>query len=277
MLMECINSGEMSTTMKQGVISLIAKPDKDPNILENWRPISLLTIDYKLITSVFANRLRKGLNNIISEYHTGFLKDRHITNNTRLVLDLLDYAENVEDGAIILFFIFFKAFDTVEHKFLFKTIALFGFGNNFLNIVKMFYTDISSVIFNTSTTKRFNINRGVRQGCPISPFLFLLVVELLSIGIVNNYEIQGLKIFDNVLKISQLADDTTLFKKNVSFIPHAISFINTFSRASGLTLNLSKREILSLHTINDKYITNIPVKSSVKYLGIFVKFKKKLC
>ncbi len=189
------------------VISLIAKPDKDPHLSENWRPISLLTIDYKLITSVFANRSRKGLNNIISEYQTGFLKGRHITNNIRLVLDLLDYAENVEDGAIILFLDFFKAFDTVEHKFLFKTIALFGFGNNFLNIVKMFYTDISSsVILNTSTTKRFNINRGVRQGGnlgAISPFLFLVVVELLSIGIV--------KIFDNVLKISQLADDTTLF------------------------------------------------------------------
>ncbi len=113
---------------------------------------------------------------------------------------------------------FFKAFDTVEHKFLFKTIALFGFGNNFLNIVKMFYTDISSsVILNTSITKRFNTNHGVRQGCPISPFLFLFVVELLSIGIVNNDEI------------------FTLFKKNVSFIPHAISFINKFSRASGLT------------------------------------------
>ncbi len=108
MLMECINSGEMSTTMKQGVISLIAKPDKDPHLLKNWRPISLLTIDYKLITSVFANRLRKGLNNIISEYQTGFLKGRHITNNIRLVLDLLDYAENVEDGAIILFWIFLR-------------------------------------------------------------------------------------------------------------------------------------------------------------------------
>ncbi len=108
MLMECINSGEMSTTMKQGVISLIAKPDKDPHLLENWRPISLLTIDYKLITSVFANRLRKGLNNIISEYQTGFLKGRHITNNIRLVLDLLDYAENVEDGAIILFLDFLR-------------------------------------------------------------------------------------------------------------------------------------------------------------------------
>ncbi len=124
------------------------------------------------------------------------------------MLDLLDYAVNVEDGAIILFLDFFKAFDTVENEFMFKTIALFGFGNNFLKI-KMFYTDISSpVILNTATTKRFNINRGLRQGCPISPFLFMLVVEL-SIGIVNNDEIQGLKIFDNALKISQLADDST--------------------------------------------------------------------
>lgn len=100
---ECINSGEMTTTMKQGIISLIAKPDKDPNLIENWRPISLLTIDYKLITLVFANRLREGLNKIISEYQSGFLKGRHITNNIRLVLDLLDYAENVDEGAVIFF------------------------------------------------------------------------------------------------------------------------------------------------------------------------------
>ncbi len=131
------------------------------------------------------------------------------------MLDSLDYAENVEDGAIILVVDFFKAFDIVEHEFLFKTIALFGFGNTFLNIVKMFYNDISgSVIINTSTTKIFNINRGVGQGCPISPFLFLLVVELLSIGIVNNNEIQGLNIFDKVLTISQLADDF-IFKERI--------------------------------------------------------------
>ncbi len=61
----------------------------------------------------------------------------------------------------------------------------------------------------------------------------------------------------------------TLFLKNVSFIPNAISFINDFSRASDLTLHLSKCEILPLHTINDNYILNIPIKSSVKYLGIF--------
>ncbi len=67
-----------------------------------------------------------------------------------------------------------------------------------------------------------------------------------------------------------MADDSTLFLKNVSFIPYAISFINIFSRASGLTLNLSKCEILPLHTLNDKYIMNIPVKSSVKCLEIFV-------
>ncbi len=66
------------------------------------------------------------------------------------------------------------------------------------------------MIVNTSTTKIFNINRGVRQGCPMSPFLFLL----LSIGIVNNDEIQGLNIFDTVLKISQLADDF-IFKERI--------------------------------------------------------------
>lgn len=59
MFIECINSGEMSTSMNQEVISLIAKPDKDSQLIENWRAISLLTIDYKRITLVFANRLGK--------------------------------------------------------------------------------------------------------------------------------------------------------------------------------------------------------------------------
>ena len=87
---ECISQKEMSTTMKQGIISLIPKPDKDILLIDNWRPITLLTIDYKILSLAFANRLKTGLDNIVAETQSGFMKGRHISNNIRLVLDLLD-------------------------------------------------------------------------------------------------------------------------------------------------------------------------------------------
>ncbi len=177
---ECISQGDMTATMKQGIISLIPKPDKDLLVIDNWRPISLLTLDYKILASVYAKRLSYGLGNIISESQPGFMKGRHISNNIRLVLDLLDYPDLIHSDGLILFLDFHKAFDTIEHKCIFRTLELFGFWKAFIETVTMFYTGInSSVIGNFDTSKKFNIYRGVRQGCPISPFLFLLATELL--------------------------------------------------------------------------------------------------
>ncbi len=100
---ECISQGDMTATMKKGVISLIPKPDKDLLVIDNWRPISLLTLDYKILASVCAKRLSYGLGNIISESQSGFMKGRHISNNIRLVLDLLDYPDLIHSDSLILF------------------------------------------------------------------------------------------------------------------------------------------------------------------------------
>ena len=154
----------MSTTMKQGIISLIPKPDKDILLIDNWRPITLLTIDYKIVSLAFANRLKTGLDNIVAETQSGFMKGRHISNNIRLVLDLLDYADQVHSKAFILFLDFYKAFDTIEHGFLIECLKLFGYWTTFVEIIDMFYKEInSSVILNFNTSQRFDIKRGVRQ------------------------------------------------------------------------------------------------------------------
>ncbi len=155
---ECISQGDMTATMKQGVISLIPKPDKDLLVIDNWRPISLLTLDYKILASVYAKRLSYGLGNIISESQSGFMKDRHISNNIRLELDLLDYPDLIHSDGLILFLDFHKASDTIEHKCIFRTLELFGFWKAFIETVTMFYTGInSSVIVNFDISKRFNI------------------------------------------------------------------------------------------------------------------------
>lgn len=105
--------------MKQGVICLITKPKKDTLLLDNWRPISLLNNDYKLFALIFSKRFKLILNSIIDENQSGFMNNRHIFNNIRLVFDLIDYSDFIEDVSLILFLDFFKAFVTIEHPFTF--------------------------------------------------------------------------------------------------------------------------------------------------------------
>lgn len=106
---------------------------KDLFLLDNWRPISLLNNDDKVFALIFAKRLKSVLDSIIEETQSGFMRNRHITNNIRLVLYILDYPEfNVENG-FILFLDFCKAFDSVEHQFIFESLIKFGFGNFFTN------------------------------------------------------------------------------------------------------------------------------------------------
>ena len=124
----------MSTTMKQGLITLIPKPEKDHLLIENWRPITHLNCDYKIFSLIFVKRLKRGLNEIIGETQTGFMTNCHISSNIRLVLVLtfLDYSDYIESESLEVFLDYYKALDTVEHNFLYKALQLFGFGPNFV-------------------------------------------------------------------------------------------------------------------------------------------------
>ncbi len=89
--------------MTQGVINLIPKPQKDHSQLENWRPISLLNNDYKILAMIFAKKIKCVLNDIIDECQSGFMTDRLISNNIRLILDILDYSDLIPDDSLLIF------------------------------------------------------------------------------------------------------------------------------------------------------------------------------
>lgn len=257
-------------TMTQGVITLIPKPNKDKECLENWRPITLLNNDYKILASILARRIKDVLNSIIDESQSGFMEKRHITNNIRLVLDLLDYEDLIPNDSFLLFLDFYKAFDSLEHKFIFKALDKFGFGDYFCRAIRTLYKNNNSCIkLKFGTSPRFSLSRGVRQGCPISPYLFLLASQLLALHI-SSSNLQGITIDDRQIIISQLADDTTLFLNDASQIPHALKLIESFSKASGLYLNIKKCELMAIKNCNVPIICNIPVKDQITYLGIVI-------
>lgn len=99
----------------------------------------------------------------------------HIANNIRLVLDLIGYADRCNDDNLILFLDFCKAFDTIEHNFMFQALEKFGFGPYFCAAIKTMYENANcSIKLHTGTSPRFDLKCGVRQGCPVSPYLFLI-------------------------------------------------------------------------------------------------------
>ncbi len=144
---------------------------------------------------------------------------------------------------IILTVDFETAFDSISWNFIDKTLEAFIFCPAFRGCVKTLYKNISSVVVNNGDTSDwFNPMRGVRQGYPISPYLFIMAVELLAIGIRENPKIKGIKINVSILKITQLADDTTCFVADIPSVKDIFVMFKCFELCSGLKINTDKRK-----------------------------------
>ena len=137
---------------------------------------------------------------------------RYIGSNIRLLSDIMEFSDSKKNPGILLFVDFEKAFDTLEWSFILKTLEAFNFGDNFRKWVSVLYNNAQSSIMNGGfMTNYFEISRGVRQGCPLSPSLFILAVELLALKIRQNPNCRGIQLpNDREVKISQFADDTTV-------------------------------------------------------------------
>lgn len=116
---ESIDNEKLPSSLTQGLITLIPKPQKEILLLDNRRPISLLNNDYKIIAICLAKKLKETLNDIMTQ--SGLMTGRHITNNIRLVLDILDYSELIEDESFIIFLDFYKAFDSLQHIYVYSS------------------------------------------------------------------------------------------------------------------------------------------------------------
>ena len=239
--------GELSIDQKRGIIKLLPKKDKILKFLKNWRPISLLNTDYKIIAHVLAARLQIILPYIIHPDQNGYIKGRYIGCNIRTIYDVIELSQNLENANIITFIDYEKAFDSLKLSFLFKTLKTFGFGDYFINWVKVLYKNISSCVVNNGySSEFFHLSKGVRQGCPLSALLFILVVEILAIKIRNDKNIKGVKFNQHEIKVSLFADDTTIFVKDPDSLQTVLNTMGQFKTSSGLSINYSKTNVIQV-------------------------------
>jgi hypothetical protein len=238
--------GKLPLSCRHAIITCIPKGNHNREYLKNWRPISLLSVIYKLAATVIANRLKNVLCKIISESQSGFIKGRFIGENTRFIYDLMHYTEHKQIPGLLMLIDFEKAFDSISWKFLYKTLNFFNFGPSFKKWIQLLNTDMkASVLQSGFLSDQFNIERGCKQGDPLSPYLFLLCAEILALLIKGNKSIKGITIGSLVYKIVQYADDTTLvLDGSVSDLQSAIDTLEIFESISGLKINSSKTKLI---------------------------------
>jgi hypothetical protein len=274
-----LENGNLSISQKQGVISLIPKANKDITKLKNWRPITLLNQDYKYLAKCLANRCRRVLPDIISPDQTGFVPNRIIGTNIIKAQQMMEEGENGNIDGLLMSIDFEKAFDTVEWQHIQRSLQFFNFPQKLINWIMSLYNNISTCTINNGHTSQFfHPTRGVRQGCPLSPILFVIAAEMLSIKIRTDITIQGLQTSKNSIKIAQFADDTIFYlKNNNSDISKVFTTLEEFSMISGLKVNKEKTEIIILGTHINKDLEKQfgqSIKENIKMLGVHLAKEK---
>ena len=242
----------MSSSQRQAIITLIEKKGKDRNYLENWRPISLTNVDAKIASKVIAARIIPVLPDIITSTQREYVKGRFIGEAVRSIIDVMDYTKEQNIPGIILFIDFEKAFDSLDWNFMLKCLNVFGFGPSVIRWIETFYTNISSCVL---CSQYFEVQRGIRQGDPLSLYLFIIAVEILAIAIQTNTDIQGLKIGKEEFKLVQYADDLTVFVPNVACAQLVFLLLDQFRFRSGLKVNYTKTETMWIGSSRDSTAT----------------------
>lgn len=240
--------------------------------LTSWRPITLLNIDYKILAKTIAKRKEPFLPKLIHSDQTGFIKDRYIGQNIRLLSDLMD-AKKI--SGIFLLVDFEKAFDSIEWSFINNTLELFNFGASIRKWFSVLYNGGETAVMNAGyMTDYFQISRGMQQGCPLSPFLFILAVELLASKIRQAQDCKGISLPNHQeVKISQFADDTTLIMSDTNSLKAALQTVDNFGTVSGLKLNKKKTKAMWIGSSKQKNIKILEfsvTKDPIKILGTYL-------
>ena len=275
--------GNLSISQRQAVIKLIVKKDRGKRFVKNWRPISLLNVDTKILSKSLAEKLKSALPELISSNQTAYVQNRCISESGRLISDVIEMCDILDIPGYLVTMDIEKAFDSLDHDFLLFVLKKFGFGENFIHWIKVLLNKQQSCVINGGfTTQYFNLEKGARQGDPISVYLFILALEVLFELIKNNDDIRGITIFNHTFLYTSFADDSTFFVNDLLSVKNLVDTFKVFSLFSGLNANFSKCEITGLGSLKGVLEAVCGLKSinlttdTIKILGVHFSYNSTL-
>lgn len=269
-----VKRGRLPLSCRRAVLTLLPKSG-DLTDLKQWRPVSLLCIDVKILSKALATRLSKVMGQIIHVDQTYCVPERSIFDNIFLVRDVIEFSRRIDKKFGLVFMDQEKAFDRVEHKYLWKVLKAFGFNLGFIRKIRVLYNDIESLLkVNGGLCQPFKALRGIRQGCSLSGMLYSLAIEPLLHKLREKMSGFSLNNDEKVFCLSAYADDLVVVVNDQNDIDTLNNLVRDFGSISSAKVNWKKSEAIQFGNWQEN-LPKLPdglewKKGSFKYLGVFL-------
>ncbi|KAJ3609635.1 hypothetical protein NHX12_024154 [Muraenolepis orangiensis] len=254
-------TGSLPVSCQRAVLSLL--PIKgDLALLKNWRPVALLTVDYKVLSRALLNRLKGILEIVIHQDQTYCIPDRTFMDNIFIVRDVMDVCRAHEVNVGVVSLDQEKAFDRVDHSYLFFALRAYGIREGFLSWVGLLYNGAQCLVkMGAGLCKPIPVQRGIRQGCPISGQLYSLATEPLLCRLRS--QLSGLSLpascgLERLPTLSAYADDVRIFVSSQRDVKRLQDTLSLYERASSARANWAKSSALLLGHWREQVVPRLP-------------------